>query len=343
MKTQRINWIDSSKGIAILLFLFQVSLKKAAEIGKYESGMGFLNNVSGWLSIIIFPVLMILSGYLFALNCMPDRFSVDTDKIHSKVKNLFLFYIIFQFLYLLLRIIISPIASTGMSISGFVSELCFPSSGMWYIEVVLVYYLLNLLFNFGRLSPVLVLGIFGIGSLVLGFLVKEWSVSYSINEFFILIPYFEAGKILRWHSPDQKRKELFPKIKNKNLIYFIVLVILSLINMIFIHDNAILNFAISVLVSVLFIKIIANKANGRSILNSIGELSLPIYALHIYIVFLLSRLFATFINIGFINAVLTFLFSVVILFFLAVLSLRIPFLKKLFHPIDFIKKKYYLE
>lgn len=125
------------------------------------------------------PAFMFVSGFFLKKYC------VDGKVRAQKAAVIFAYYIIFQLLFILLRL------AVGLTIDNF--ELFNPSRGLWYLMALFFYYLITPIIE--KLPPWFVLPLFVVLALLIANDTNA-SAYFSILRIATFAPYFAAGYYL---------------------------------------------------------------------------------------------------------------------------------------------------
>ena len=129
--TNRLNWVDTAKGISIILV---VMMHSAYRRGRRLHGTGILHYIIGWALPFRMPEFFMISGlFLGEVIGRPWRRFLDRRALH---------YLYFYFLWVVLQVVFKVGLGTG-NISGAVSDiassLVVPYGVLWFIYMLAVY------------------------------------------------------------------------------------------------------------------------------------------------------------------------------------------------------------
>ena len=143
------------------------------------------------------PAFIFVSGFLAKSYC-------TNGKVRSiKVINLMAYYLIFQIIFFAIRIVIDH--QTNFSILE-------PNRGLWYLLALIMYYLMIPVIE--KLSPILVIGLSIIFSLLVGVETKNIDNFMGIQRAIVFSPFFCIGYYLT--------SEKIEKLRSINIIVRIV-------------------------------------------------------------------------------------------------------------------------
>lgn len=130
---QRMKWIDTAKGIAIILVVIGHVVSSYQSSGMYLTSTIF-NFSHDFVYSFHMASFMILSGILFSCASENKR----NNSIISKIINYGIPYIAFSIVWWLFKVVLASHTNTPVSISDILLIPIFPISFMWYIYALLI-------------------------------------------------------------------------------------------------------------------------------------------------------------------------------------------------------------
>lgn len=145
---KREPWVDVIKGIAILLVVFGHVIEACQEAVLLNGSLNLLmKSIYNIIYSFHMPLFFFVSGYLFSKTTLSN-----TTKAKVSIANFALLYLIYSFLFLTMRLVMSSNLYSEVSIWHFVTLPIKPIGFLWYLWVLTIYYILFSVFNFKRLS-----------------------------------------------------------------------------------------------------------------------------------------------------------------------------------------------
>lgn len=179
--TARVDWVDTAKGLCIVLV---VMMHATLGVGAAMGGEGFMHHLVAFAAPLRMPALFLVSGLFLARALAADtRTFVDRRILH---------FAYFYGLWLLIQSAIKAGEVSGGSATGFLEHLAVslvePYSMLWFVYMLAVFSVAARLLR--GVSPVLVLG----GAAALAIAPIETGVLV-LDAFCAQFVYFAAG----WH------------------------------------------------------------------------------------------------------------------------------------------------
>jgi uncharacterized membrane protein YcfT len=129
--TNRLNWVDTAKGISIILV---VMMHSAYGVGDDLHGEGVLHYIIGWALPFRMPEFFLISGlFLGEVIARPWSRYVDRRAVH---------YLYFYFLWVILQAVFKAGIGQGNfsgALSDIVSSVVVPYGVLWFIYMLAVY------------------------------------------------------------------------------------------------------------------------------------------------------------------------------------------------------------
>jgi uncharacterized membrane protein YcfT len=178
--SDRLNWVDSAKGISIILV---VMMHSAYGVGDDLNGTGILNWIIGWATPFRMPEFFMISGlFLGDVIARPWARFVDRRMVH---------YFYFYFLWVVLQVVFKVGFGTGdfrEAASEIVSSIWAPYGVLWFIYMLAVYAVTTKLIFTLRLPHWVG---FGFGAILM--LVQISTGINVVDHFAMYFVYFYAG------------------------------------------------------------------------------------------------------------------------------------------------------
>lgn len=144
---KRMSWIDTAKGITIVLVVI-------GHVGSsyHSAGLYLTSNLFCFSHDFVYsfhmPMFMLLSGLLFSYSTVNDKKSA----IKQKIFNYGIPYVTFSFVWYIFKMILSPNTNTQLSVSDILLIPFYPISFMWYIYALLIMQVMQI--TIGKKGPV---------------------------------------------------------------------------------------------------------------------------------------------------------------------------------------------
>lgn len=133
MEKQREKWIDSARGIAIVLVVIGHVVASYHEANLY-TGIGLYNFTTQFVYSFHMALFMMVSGYLYSK-------SRHENKIYETMKRLLNYgipYLIFTVLWILMKLVLASITNSSVSITDIPKSIFYPVSFMWFIYALMI-------------------------------------------------------------------------------------------------------------------------------------------------------------------------------------------------------------
>ena len=339
---ERLDWIDSIKGIAMSMVILGHVTQKYYLWDIYPAYTTLIQRIFDFIYSFHMPLFMMISGFLFYRSYVAGG-GVKKEKLKIHFLNLLILYIVFALFEGCIKILFSQDVVTEVHFRDLFLIMVMPLGGrLWYLYVLLEYYII--------FSRNIVLKAFGkwwmtVACLALSMLnvLTDYSCFFAIRHLLRnLFPFYLGMLIYKNHYGDEKKKM---SIANKiTLIILSVLVIILRVKLWFLgefdNDLPVLSLLFGVTVSTL-IFILFMQIRGLSkitVLKSIGLISLELFIFQEYPLTVFAKLAKRFL-------VLPWYISILLCFVITVFSVELftMFLKMvhihriIFHPCSFAK------
>lgn len=130
-KSSRINWVDTAKGLSIILVVMMYSVYNT---GKYTGGVGFLHYVTGFVTPLRMPEFFLISG-LFLSQVIARSWRPYADR---RIVHYFYFYALWAMIMIVLKVGLFARAPVDMfeALGLAVAE---PYGVLWFIYMLGVF------------------------------------------------------------------------------------------------------------------------------------------------------------------------------------------------------------
>ncbi|MDE5861676.1 MAG: acyltransferase, partial [Ruminococcus sp.] len=195
-KSNRIVWLDSLKGLAIISVVLGHAFLAVQQINLFPEKQNMVTIIKEYIYTWHMPLFFVLSGMAFRISCLKDD-SPDFSKIRKNALNLFIIYLIFATALPVLKIIFSQFVNNKVYIKDLIKVILLPDTLMWYLWVLIIYYFLfPLLFNKKHKS--IIFTVLLCISFIATYLYKsEILTQLSIRNLFICAVFFYIGMQFR--------------------------------------------------------------------------------------------------------------------------------------------------
>lgn len=293
---ERENWIDFTKGIAILLVVIGHVNSGLRESTVFINHKGFLDYVDFTIYNFHMPLFFAISGYLYSKTTTVDNFEGYKNSIIKKVISLGIPYTVFSLSYCLIKLMFSKYVNKGIDINILMQIPFKPIEFLWFLYALIGVFILVLTLDFKIKNKYLNLII--LISLFISTYLFDTSVAI-LNYTFKYSFYFYLGKILQCKSCVMKSNKVF-----------IISIILSIITNILVYyriaDLDILKVVFAISLSyVVFVA--SNKLQNNNCINFLGKSTLQIYLIHVPIC---SATRVILIKLGMVNIIINYILGV---------------------------------
>ena len=330
LSTNRLNWIDVLKGIAILLVVLGHTLDGSP-----------MYNATNWMSklhMIIYsfhmPLFFFLSGCTFSLS----KKNADVKTFALRILELFLVYVIWSFFMYAGKTLLSAEATNKVTFTFPYCLLFSPVDPFWYLIVLLIYSIIGFVVERTNEKVRFCLLCF---SFIISAIISIWEREALKNAaelrylyrigfhfvFFIGGICFIKKDLLRFNS------------KLKAVLLFVITIALLFVKQFFIPTNVILFNEITAWACIIFLVSLISQivlVSNNCIISFFGTNSLYIYCLHNFCTVLCRILLKTKIYNGIIYVCTVFLTTIIICSFAILIINKIKILDIFFMPVKTI-------
>lgn len=330
------DWIDQSKGIAIILVVLGHAI-----LGFQSSSMFTeYNHVFDYINFTIYsfhmPLFFMISGYTYSKFEKVKNSKEYKNLITKKALNLLIPYFVFCSIQILIKSILSGSTNQTVSIKDIVLLPIIPQEQFWFLYTLFFIFIIVVFMDIKINKKIVILITLVLLNLVE---IHMTNIVFAITSVCAYAIYFYIG-ILIYQKSDNKILEL----KNKYIL--LINVILYIMINIFVYNTdlnvdleRLLSLVMATLGSFIIISITRLKLNNKYI-NFIGRYSYEIFLLHTIfgsgIRIILLKIFKIQ-NIG-IHFTLAIVFGIAIPIIIAKIAKKIKLIDFLFKPYKYINK-----
>lgn len=269
----RIRWIDSAKGIAMLSVVICHVTHGLNEAGLYSQYRNFLFAIENICDMFQMPLFTAASGYIF-YKVYFDNNEVKKKKLHRQLINLTLLYLIWELILWIVKYIMSSKVNESVGIRDLLCVPFNPIGPFWYLWLMLGLYIIfsNSYINtmsYKILLPILIwVGMIGGWFRVLG-IYGECFLFYA--------SFFYIGILLAKY-----------KKRPNNIIYFVIgIITITLIIIKWnynkkIYYTPVFNYIVALGLTICILRFIEYLKNIKYV-SYVGEHSIEVYTMHVFI------------------------------------------------------------
>lgn len=291
-KEKRIEWIDTSKGIAIILVVMGHVVSSYHEAGLYLEKATVFNFFNQFVYSFHMALLMALSGYLYFLSSKKSKKNKKMQVL-SKTISYGIPYIIFSVLWTVMKMALSGLTNSAITLKDLLLIPAYPISFMWFIYALMFMQIIQVVIGDLTIKGKVVHLILAGGGYCLQPLMVNWleCIDFSdliVSDFLKFYLFYLMGVYLV--------DVVIDKLKNTNtVVLFLSFGLLVLGNVLvylnILPTNLIYNFIIACIGVVCFINI-SMKLKRMKVLQYFGKQSLVIYVLQGFVI-AATRIFLT--------------------------------------------------
>lgn len=322
---ERLHWIDSLRGAAIILVIHLHVVNKVYQI--VPDANKFLENFTAIVAPLRMPLLLFLSGLFVSYSISKGSVSFFKGKFNNILYPYLIWTIItFSQIYFVNKL--SGDIFEKSLLEAFIS----PIAHMWFLYNLLIYFIIIYFLN--KISYILPL-ILSLGSYII--LISNGITNFQLNKFISLFFFFSLGSYL-----GQDMNKLTKKISNINIMVLIVLgmigVLATLENLLLYNgDSYTLHYSISCLLLIPIVSRLFIFLGDIKPLNYVGRNSLVIYLVHLPI----ANIFLYFFESGFTdNYMILYLIMMALTILISLCILKLSNNVKIFSAFFSLPSKY---
>lgn len=190
----RITWLDSLKGFTI------ISVIVGHIVGGYKSSGLYASyeDVEIILARLVYsfhmPLFFLISGFFFSRAYIELDGKVKVDKLKVQLLDLIAVYVVFSVILVCFYALLGSHANHSISFSDLLCIGWKPVSIYWYIHVLILLYLANVLFVKVKQKVLLVALFLIVG--IFSAVIPSSSYTVSVNKFLFFLPFFYIGTVV---------------------------------------------------------------------------------------------------------------------------------------------------
>lgn len=293
----KIKWINLARGFAIIMVVLGHAISGASLLNTYHV-WSFWNILYRFITSFHMPLFFFISGYLYNRHNPCNNLAGYKTNILNKIADLVIPYIIFEFLYVVIGILMKD---EKYSVSNFLKSIYEPMSHFWFIYVLFFIYLITpILLYFIRnellLSVILVLISIFIND------IYKYSYAFPLNNILYYMIFFCVGKYFA-----KNNFNISLNVKQSIVIFFGYMVSFFLEIKFMLFDYLIYKIYIAFL-ALIFIISMTKRIKYGKFLEIVGENTMSIYLVHSIFVSASRRVL---LNFNFENYIVVFISSLV--------------------------------
>lgn len=331
---KRENWIDVSRGLAIILVVLGhvVTSFQNSGIQKF-----IFSRIHKYTFPIYLPLFFFISGYLFSKNKKSTK-----DKIINSFYDYGIPYFLFSIIYFVIKTIMNKYVNTSLSMLDLMIIPIKPIGFMWFLYALFIMRVIISVVNIKKYKHYLVffsIIIYSFSRICISYdllLDLKSTILFDFNNYFL---WFLCGYL-------SKESRIIKKIFHREYkVGFLIVLFIIYVFLQYIYTNLGYNFAtlffIMSVIGILFIIILSKKISCGFIIN-IGKNTMPIYLLHTIIIAFLRVLL---LKIPVINDniylvfILCFIGGLLIPYYGYKIIKKLSFIDFIFYPKKYIKGK----
>ncbi len=337
---QRLYWLDTLKGLAILAVVVGHLLNGFLNHQLFPTSTDTLRLFRNWIYTWHMPFFMMLSGFSFFTAYEKDG-EWKQDKIRYQIKNLFLLYVLFSVVLEGLKLLFGASAGIGSALRN---AIC-PDNIFWYLWVLIIYQLLfgvcGIARTLKRESRYAFVVVFtGCLAVAWDCLAKKYSWRLGMTHLLYELPFFILGL---WLAYRYRKGKTLPYVAAAVYVCAFTagyLLFYGCYRQLLPALQVSLRFLYAVTLSMLLVAAAGGwRLSNRNFLCYLGKNSLVIYLTHKYVITIYDKILSHFavwpLEAGLLIGMIACL-AVPLL--IAELAKKIKPLWYLFHPAELLKK-----
>lgn len=260
---KRLEWVDIAKGIAIFLVVTGHMLRGFTSSGMYSNYNSLLKYIDFTIYSFHVPLFFLASGLIYSYKTTIETKGELIEFIKRKCKILIIPYIIFSWLQLGVKIIMSGSVNHKVSVSSFFKIVYKPVEQFWFLYALLLIFIIVAIMDYKIKSDRVKLVV----SLILYILSPYLTSAFEIHETCKYLIFFYIGRFF-------VKKEIKLNVFVCTMLYFITNLAFYCFNI----NNNILNLIIALIGIVMILSI--SKSLRLNIFSKLGKYTMPIFLLH---------------------------------------------------------------
>lgn len=265
---ERIKWLDSVKGLAILLVVIGHTLRGYTSAGMYKDIGGILEYIDFTIYSFHMPLFFIISGYLYYKFTRLTNYKDYLALIKNKFCSLMIPYFIFCSVQLLIKIVLDGATNKGSSVKDIIMLPLVPREQFWFIYALFFIFALVAFLDIKIKNRKLILAVLFL--LKITHLIWEPSL-YAIEGVIDWAFYFYLGTVI---------------VENETVSFSMYGVLYLVLNIVIFKFGFIDNFALKIIIAIVGSLLIISSfrkfsfLNKSKIFNLLGKYSFEIFLLH---------------------------------------------------------------
>lgn len=272
---QRVTWIDSCKGLAMLLVVLGHVINGYQNTGIFSSYDGVMTPVYRWIYSFHMALYFVISGFVFYLAYGAKRIE-RKKRYNNQVINLVFVYFIFSIIQWIIKVVMSSAANESLTLMDLLLMPVIPMAPYWYLWVLVFYYLIFHWFLGKNISNKIMFAVTAAISII-GCFVPAWTRNSKNFPYYIL--FFWLGIYLAKTDFQILRKKWMLPV---SLTISTIIAYLVFGQQIDIKSIPVANLAAALCTTFFILSFFALVFNNRKSgpLELIGKYSLEIYVTH---------------------------------------------------------------
>lgn len=336
MSKNRIGWIDSCKGLAIILVVVGHILDSYFRSELFLEQSSFMLYSHSFIYSFHMPLFFCLSGFVFYQAYLKNS-ECGFRKIWFKDVNNIYIYILWSFIQWAAKVLFTSDVNEKLTVKDLMLIPIKPMSPYWYIYVMIFYYVIFYFYEKLTIGEnyklIIMIALSMIGSCI------DFDIIFPLGALLKFISFFYFGiYISKLSDPELKLKKTFVFYAPCSLASIICIFMFN-VNLLDIKVIGIIAaMCLSLLIIYLFVGI--SFINRSKILNLCGQYSLEIYVTHCFIIAANRNLLLKFgLTNFYANAVINFIMATFIPVLCAYLLKKIGIHRAIFRPTSYFYKR----
>ena len=327
----RIEWLDSIKGLAILTVVLGHVLVGFNENHFFSSMIPL--SVQTWIYSWHMPLFISLSGFSFWIAFMKTG-EKKKGKLRVNSLNILVVFFVFQLVLCLFKMLLSNFVDNKLTLIDLLRNLVLPETIMWYMWLLFIYYVIAYLLTDRILCAKWLLGVSCIISIAGAWMAKVFAFPLCIRNLFYCFFFFLTGIHLAGHSLKRRAIQISCAVSTAYLVGYCV------IRYIFSVDSVIMEFLNAICMLIVMYTTFQHLpyiGSEKCFLNKLGKRSLVIYLTHTYFVTMCKVVFIR-LHLAVPSVVVilaSLLITLAMTLFISFLAEKIQWIGAIFEPVKF--------
>ncbi|MGL5414469.1 MAG: acyltransferase family protein [Clostridium sp.] len=340
MLYKRENWLDQSKGLGIILVVLGHVILGFLNANMYSDKKGLLEYIFFTIYSFHMPLFFIISGYLYKKTWKIKSMEDLKKRIINKMIALGIPYILFSLFFGITKLMMNGSTNSEITIKDILKIPIHPIGPYWFLYALMGLFIVVPILEYAKINTKIILIIALMCTIFSNiFMIKIVFISDTLQN----ILYFYIGCILYEIFNYRKYFKLKSVMLGGNIVLLIIYLIINIlyfkINKCMIVTNILIGIILASTASI-FIILVFYKKNKNNTLSKLGELSLPIYLMHII---LTSGIRIVFIKLGIASFTIQVLFGtllgIIIPIIIYELITKIKLFDFMFNPNKYLRYK----